>query len=179
MVHIVGLLPWWCFDAVWKLRKELKLKKWHHYRIINHYMELTWSRPLHSSAAIIKRIVVKMVDGLSNILLLGWLTPVGHRTQDTGHRTQHMIKTSCVETNLEIEQGLQVSKTVSWSHYKPRNGTYPRAAQFTTVLWSSRRQLWRWLMAWAASGSDVYVCKWQCCSAINLTSKLITLPWWS
>jgi hypothetical protein len=44
-------------------------------------MELAWSCPLHSSAAIITKTVVKMVDGLGSTLLLGWLPPVGHRAQ--------------------------------------------------------------------------------------------------
>ena len=39
MVHIVGLLPWWCFEAIWKSSGELKLGKWHHDCIsINHKM---------------------------------------------------------------------------------------------------------------------------------------------
>ena len=38
MVHIVGLLPWWCFEAIWKSSGELKLRKWHHDCIINHKM---------------------------------------------------------------------------------------------------------------------------------------------
>jgi hypothetical protein len=44
-------------------------------------MELTWIRPLHGSAAIITKTVVKTVDGLSKMLLWGWLPPVEHRAQ--------------------------------------------------------------------------------------------------
>jgi hypothetical protein len=70
-------------------------------------MELTWIRPLHGSAAIIAKTVVKTVDGLSNMLLWGWLPPVEHRAQ-------HMIKKYRTGTNLKIEQGLvQVSKLLS------------------------------------------------------------------
>jgi hypothetical protein len=50
---------------------------------------------------------VKTVDGLSNMLLWGWLPPVEHRAQ-------HMIKKYRTGTNLKIEQGLvQVSKLLS------------------------------------------------------------------
>jgi hypothetical protein len=49
MVHIVGLLPWWCFKAIWKSSGELKLGKWHHCCVINHKMEFTWSHPFHGS----------------------------------------------------------------------------------------------------------------------------------
>jgi hypothetical protein len=42
-------------------------------------MELTWILPLHASAAIIAKTVVKTVDGLSKMLLWGWLPPVEHR----------------------------------------------------------------------------------------------------
>jgi hypothetical protein len=45
-------------------------------------MVLTWSRPLLGSAAIIAKTVVKMVDGLSTMLLLGCLPPVEHRAQN-------------------------------------------------------------------------------------------------
>jgi hypothetical protein len=44
-------------------------------------MELTWIRPLHGSAAIIANIVVETVDGLSKMLLWGWLPTVKHRAQ--------------------------------------------------------------------------------------------------
>jgi hypothetical protein len=45
-------------------------------------MELTtWIRPLHGSAAIIAKTVVKTVDSLSKMLLWGWLPPVEHRAQ--------------------------------------------------------------------------------------------------
>jgi hypothetical protein len=44
-------------------------------------MELTWIHPLHGSAAILAKTVVKRVDGLSNMLLRGWLPPVEHRVQ--------------------------------------------------------------------------------------------------
>jgi hypothetical protein len=70
-------------------------------------MELTWIRPLHGSAAIIAKTVVKTVDGLSNMLLWGWLPPVEHRAE-------HIIKKYRTGTNLKIEQGLvQVSKLLS------------------------------------------------------------------
>jgi hypothetical protein len=44
-------------------------------------MELTWIRPLHGSAASIAKTVVKTVDGLSKMLLWGWLPTVEHRAQ--------------------------------------------------------------------------------------------------
>jgi hypothetical protein len=40
----------------------------------------------------------------------------------------------------------------------------PRVAHFTTELPLLRRQLWRQSMAWA-SGIEISVCKWQCCSS--------------
>jgi hypothetical protein len=68
-------------------------------------MQLTWIRPLHGSAAIITKTVVKTVDGLSKMLL--W---AGFHRSSTGH---NMIKAYPTGTNLKIEQGLQVSKTLS------------------------------------------------------------------
>jgi hypothetical protein len=69
-------------------------------------MEFTWIRPLHAgSAAIIAKTVVKTVNGLSKMLLWGWLPLVEHRAQhdqNISYRNQS-----------EIEQGLQVSKTLS------------------------------------------------------------------
>ena len=74
-------------------------------------------------------------------------------------------------TNLEIEQGLEVRKMESWSHYTPQDGwNLPRVAHFLkAVLWSLWRQLWRWLMAWETCFSGWLpraglwdICKWQC-----------------
>ena len=61
-----------------RIEQALKVSRRHHAdRIINQAMELTKSRPLHSSVSIIVvKTVVKTVDGLSSILL-GWLPLAG------------------------------------------------------------------------------------------------------
>ena len=85
-------------------------------------------------------------------------------------------------TNLEIEQGLEVRKMESWSHYTPQDGwNLPRVAHFLkAVLWSLWRQLWRWLMAWDTCFSGWLpraglwdICKWQC--SIKILQK-VSLP---
>ena len=55
--------------------------------------------------------------------LVVWATCcwAGFHRLGTGH---NMIKTYGVGTNLKFKQRLKVRKMASWSHYKPRNGTY-------------------------------------------------------
>jgi hypothetical protein len=129
-------------------------------------MELTWIRPLHGSAAIIVKTVVKTVDGMSNMLLWGWLPPVEYRAQhDQTYRTG---------TNLKIEQGLQVSKLLSYLHYKPRNATYlePPTSRRCCDHCKDNCEDSRWLEHWAVR----YLCVSG--NAVLLKfDKLIAWPW--
>jgi hypothetical protein len=95
-------------------------------------MELTWSHPLHGSAAIIAKTVVKTVDGLGNMLLCGWLSPVEHRAQ-------HDKNISC-RNQSENRAGTSSQQNVIMIALKTTEWNLPRAAHFTTVLRSLQRQ---------------------------------------
>jgi hypothetical protein len=78
-------------------------------------MELTWIRPLHGSAVIIAKTVVKTVDGLSKMLLWGWLPLVEHRAQhDKKISYRNQSENQAGTSNNQTSKGAATNKNESF-----------------------------------------------------------------